>query len=90
MIEKCADDGDLASQREAQHNEQALIRRRAEESQRIEATKTARKEGNFDGVHCIDDECGVELPAERIADHRMLCTSCQSRREVFAKQRGGR
>lgn len=90
MIEKCADDGDLASQREAQHNEQALIRRRAEEEKRIAATKTALENGNFDGVHCIGEECGEELPAERLAEYRMLCTPCQARREVLARQRGGR
>lgn len=90
MIEKCADDGDLASQREAQNNEQALIRNQAAEAARIQATKAALENGNFDGLHCIDEECGEELPPQRLAEYRMLCTTCQSRKEVLAKQRGGR
>lgn len=90
MIEKTADDSDLASQREAQNNEQALIRRRAEEEKRIAATKTALEHGNFDGVHCIDAECGAPLPASRIIDHRMLCTSCQAIREKQNKLKGFR
>lgn len=90
MIEKTADDSDLASQREQQHNEQALVRLQQAEAQRILATQTAIDNGNFDGVHCIDEECGEELPPERRADYRMLCTSCQTLREATNKQRMGK
>lgn len=90
MIEKTADDSDLASQREEQHNEQARLRLQQAEEQRIAATKTALDNGNFDGKHCIDAECGEPLPATRIIEHRMLCTSCQSLREKQNKLRGTR
>ncbi len=90
MIEKCADEGDLATQREQQNNEQAYIRRQAEEAARIRATQIARNNGNFDGVHCIGLDCGDELPPARIAEHRMLCTSCQAIREQQNKLKGTR
>jgi RNA polymerase-binding transcription factor DksA len=86
MTERTSDSSDLASLREAEANEQALARQRAKESARIRATQIAINDGDFDGEHCI--ECDVELPAERIADHRMLCTVCQSAVERQKKMRG--
>lgn len=86
MTDKCSDNSDLASLREAESNEQALARARSKESARIRATQIAINDGDFDGEHCI--ECEVDLPAERIADHRMLCTGCQSAVERLKKMRG--
>lgn len=31
---------------------------------------------NFDGLHCVD--CEVEIPAARLAMHRVRCTGCQA------------
>lgn len=90
MIEKCADEGDMATQRETLANEQAQIRHQQEEAARIKATKTALASGDFDGKHCIVEDCGDELPPLRLAEHRMMCTSCQSRRETQSRQRGVR
>lgn len=88
MIEKCADELDMASQREVQNRDQELERQRRDEAARVAATKAALAEGTFDGKHCIEEDCGEELPALRLAEHRMLCTSCQARRETQRKQRG--
>lgn len=43
----------------------------------------------FDGRHCIEEDCGEELPAVRIAYGRIRCTACQVRREA-AEKRGRR
>lgn len=35
----------------------------------------------FDGVHCVEEECGVELPEERLSLGRIRCVDCQERVE---------
>lgn len=40
----------------------------------------------FDGLHCVEEDCGVEIPAERLAWGRVRCTDCQDRREILSKQ----
>jgi hypothetical protein len=37
---------------------------------------------------CIDEMCGDEMPAERRALGRHLCTACQQRAENTKRQRG--
>lgn len=39
---------------------------------------------DFDGVHCL--ECGEDIPAARLALKRILCVSCQTRKEARGKQ----
>lgn len=36
---------------------------------------------NFDGLHCVEEDCGVELPRERLNAGRVRCFDCQSLRE---------
>lgn len=39
---------------------------------------------NFDGIHCVGDieeECGAEIPAERLQMGRVRCVECQARVE---------
>lgn len=36
---------------------------------------------DFDGKHCVEEDCGVEIPGERLALGRVRCVDCQSRRE---------
>jgi RNA polymerase-binding transcription factor DksA len=43
-----------------------------------------QKHPDFDGEHCLD--CGVEIPAARLADGRIRCVDCQSLLEVKSKQ----
>lgn len=88
MTDKLSDNTDLAALRQSEANEQALARQRAAESARIRATQIAINDGDFDGEHCM--ECEVELPEQRIADHRMLCTACQTRADQQRKLRNRR
>lgn len=30
----------------------------------------------FDGKHCVEEECGVEIPAERLALGKVRCVDC--------------
>lgn len=43
----------------------------------------------FDGVHCVDEDCGVEIPAARLALGKIRCVDCQAVLEVlgYHKQR---
>jgi hypothetical protein len=44
----------------------------------------------FDGKHCVEDDCGIELPSARLALGRVRCVDCQGRLEANLKQRGKR
>lgn len=37
---------------------------------------------DFDGAHCVEDDCGEPLPPARLAMGRIRCTECQARREA--------
>lgn len=56
---------------------------------RLAAEKRARDAAkpefhpSFDGVHCVEDACGVELPDVRIAAGRVRCVDCQRRIELL-------
>jgi len=32
---------------------------------------------DFDGVHCVEEACGVEIPAPRLALGKVRCVDCQ-------------
>lgn len=34
-----------------------------------------RRDG-FDGIHCMDADCGVEIPAARLATGAVTCIDC--------------
>ena len=40
----------------------------------------------FDGVHCVERDCEVELPPERLAIGRIRCVDCQTRKELRDRQ----
>lgn len=84
IIEKEADDVGMASQLQDQANEQARADLARAERLRIDNVKKAIAAGDFDGKSCCG--CGEELPAERRADYRTLCTPCQSVLEQKRKQ----
>ncbi len=45
---------------------------------------------DFDGLHCIEEDCGTEIHPDRLAMHRIRCVDCQARKEARGKQfRGG-
>jgi RNA polymerase-binding transcription factor DksA len=35
----------------------------------------------FDGLHCIEDDCGDEIPAGRLALGKRRCITCQTLKE---------
>jgi hypothetical protein len=80
ILEKSADDLDMASQLQEQQNEQAL--------ERMRAVPKVQTHPDFDGEHCV--ECEVDMPTERLAAGRVRCTICESAIEVKLKFRGVR
>jgi hypothetical protein len=43
---------------------------------------------DFDGEHCVD--CGIEIPAKRLAWGRVRCTDCESILELKKRTVGTR
>lgn len=33
---------------------------------------------NFDGLHCVEEDCGVEIPQARLDHGRVRCVDCAS------------
>ena len=59
---------------------------RAEELERAEREEALRKAARacapefhqfFDGKHCIEDDCGEEIPPGRLALGKIRCVTCQ-------------
>lgn len=44
--------------------------------QRLAAMNGPQTHPDFDGVHCVD--CDVDIPAGRLALHKVRCVDCQS------------
>ena len=36
---------------------------------------------DFDGVHCVEQDCGAEIPEARIVLGKVRCVECQQRLE---------
>lgn len=64
---------ETAAQLEQQHREAALA---------ALAGKPEPVPEEFDGVHCVEPECGEEIPSARLAMGKFRCTPCQSRKET--------
>lgn len=43
---------------------------------------------DFDGEHCVNEDCGEPLPPGRVAAGRVYCVSCQEVREKRGMQQG--
>lgn len=39
----------------------------------------------FDGVHCVEEDCGVDIPHARLAMGRIRCVDCQALLEKRAR-----
>ena len=39
------------------------------------------QDSRFDGAHCIEEDCGVEIPRARLNMGRVRCVDCQVRVE---------
>lgn len=44
------------------------------------------KHPDFDGAHCVEETCGIEIPAARLEMGRIRCVECQTRRESIARR----
>lgn len=44
-------------------------------------SKPEKRSARFDGKHCIEEECGEEIPAGRLALGKVRCLDCQVRKE---------
>lgn len=67
---KCADLLDAASKIEEQERKNGI-----KNSQKATAPEYHYA---FDGLHCVEDDCGIEIPPERLALNRVRCTECQA------------
>lgn len=78
---KCADVLDAASKIEEQERKNGI-----KNSQQANAPEYHHA---FDGLHCSEDDCGVEIPEARLALGRVRCTECQAaleeRRSKFGR-----
>lgn len=68
MIERSADQLDIAADLQDQANEQALANFRKSDKPQAHP--------DFDGAHCLD--CGDDMPELRLQMHRIRCTSCET------------
>ncbi len=35
------------------------------------------KHPDFDGIHCVEEDCGVEIPPGRLLHGKVRCVDCQ-------------
>lgn len=42
---------------------------------------------DFDGEHCVEEDCGMAIPAARLAFGRVRCVDCQTRKEDLARRK---
>lgn len=59
---------------------------RLEQAQRDAGVRAAARQANetsdlFDGVHCIEPDCGEPIPQARLALNKVRCVTCQAARE---------
>jgi len=72
----------------AQH---IMLQQQEEVQRRARAMFAPESHPDFDGLHCVEEDCGVVLPLERLKLHRIRCTSCQEDldRKLESKRRNG-
>lgn len=74
-IERSSDVLDQASELTDFLTEAAVNERRA-----LAAPESHRR---FDGLHCVEEDCGVEIPEARLKHGKVRCVDCQ---EIIEKQ----
>jgi len=53
----------------------------ADAERRARGKSAPERDPRFDGAHCVEEDCGVELPRERLNAGRVRCFDCQRLRE---------
>lgn len=56
-----------------------LTQKLVEERRALAAPET---HPDFDGRHCVEEDCGEPIPDERLSLGKVRCISCQTRRET--------
>lgn len=69
--DRMTDQLDFAAELQDEFNKRGL--------EQVRQAMTAETHPDFDGKHCID--CDEDIPALRLAMHRIRCTPCQQRKE---------
>ena len=78
-VEKATDVLDIASQVEQQSRDAQINQLRQQAA--------PEKDHRFDGLHCVEEDCGVEIPAARLAHGKVRCVDCQRILEAERNQR---
>lgn len=60
---------------------------RGEAERRARALSAPERDARFDGISCVEEGCGITMPAERLALGRIRCIDCQVELETRNKQR---
>jgi RNA polymerase-binding transcription factor DksA len=45
---------------------------------RVRGKSAPEHDARFDGAHCVEEDCGVALPRERLNLGRVRCVDCQA------------
>ena len=49
----------------------------ADAERRVRGKSAPEHDARFDGAHCVEEDCGVDLPRERLNLGRVRCVDCQ-------------
>lgn len=82
MIERTADDLEMAGALQDHYNSEGVAASRR--------ALAPEKHPDFDGVHCVEPDCGEELAPVRLAYKRVRCTPCAAAKEQREKLQGRR
>jgi RNA polymerase-binding transcription factor DksA len=63
---------------------------RDEEVRVARALSAPETHPDYDGLHCVEVDCGVEIPIVRRKLFRVRCVDCQTRKEGIGRQFGAR
>jgi len=50
----------------------------ADAERRARGKSAPEHDARFDGAHCVEEDCGVALPRERLNLGRVRCVDCQA------------
>lgn len=75
MLEKSADEFEVASQQEALRTLSSV--------KDVQKLLEPQKHPDFDDEHCLD--CHADMPQQRLTDGRIRCTACETEIEEKAK-----
>jgi RNA polymerase-binding transcription factor DksA len=53
----------------------------ADAERRARGKSGPEHDSRFDGLHCVEEDCGVEIPRERLNALKVRCVDCQARLE---------